>query len=324
MARLNKQEQELKSIEQFKSWFDTIDQYIKMLVVFVFGVSLISYLATLTAGFIHLIGVISRYETGFWGGVSVFAIAVGLIGTEFSAVYGVVYEDLQTRVTGKSKSTKKSGKKKVTEKEKVSKDFLDKIGIHSFIEFSMWFMALITGFANFLYSLYIVRELQLADEGRKVGFVLLEHIIGPNTIDDHFAIDPVTILALFLFSTIIPVIMIVQSKMQIQFLRYIIKTIESIKRARSNAENKVNEKKAELPVRIKKESNRPVESVKVIEPIKAEMIKSEPVKTESEPEVKVIARKPIPKTEVKTEDEKEFVVDAFSNENKLSLPRKPE
>lgn len=310
MARLSKQEQELKAIEQFQSWFDRIDKYIKMLVVFVFGVSLIAYLATLTAGFIHLIGVISRYESDTWyGWTSVFAIAVGLIGTELSAVYGVVYEDLQTRVTGQKDA-----------KEDITKSFLESIGIHSLIELSMWFMAVITGFANFLYSLYVVKEMQLANEGRKVGFVLLEHIIGPNTIDDHFAIDPITLMALFLFSTIIPVIMIVQSKMQIQFLRYIIKTIESIKRTRRNAENKVETIKQDKQEKATKRSK----------PVIAEKEKEVEVTTipvvHTEPEVRVITRKPIiaaskSETIVKKEDASELVVDALSNPNKLVMQK---
>jgi len=228
MARLSKKELELKSIENFQKWFDRIDKGIKMLAVIVFGISFVSYIATLTAGFVHLIGVISKYEHNEWGWISVIAISIGLIGTEFSAVYGVVYEELQT--SRNSKATDET------------KKFYEKLGIGSFVEFSMYFMAIITGFANFLYSLYVIKEKQNVS-GVKFAFVSLEDIIGQNKFDDMFQIDPVTLLAITAFSTIIPIIMIVQSKMQIQFLRFIMKTIASIKRAQSQVETKVIEEK---------------------------------------------------------------------------------
>lgn len=227
----NKKQIELETLSQFKTWFDRIDKAIKLLAVIVFGVSLASYVATLIAGFLHLIGFISHYESGIIGAISVWTLSIGLVGTEFSAVYGVVYEVIQT-----SRSTKEETKEN-------TRRFWSLLGIHSFVEFSMFFMAFITGVANFLYTLSIIKE--KLNAGTMTDYIDSVDILGYNPLKDYLQIDPVHLLAALLFSTIIPIIMIVQSKMQIQFLRFILKTVTNLRNAETKIQGEISKEREE-------------------------------------------------------------------------------
>ena len=247
----SKKEQELETISQFKKWFERIDKAIKMLAVIVFAVSLVAYVATLIAGFLHLIGIISHYEMGLLGWASVILLSIGLVGTEFSAVYGVVYEDMHSSRTLKEES----------------KRFYHKLGIHSFIEFSMYFMAFITGVANFLYTLSIIKQKMATKE--LLNYVNIVDIIGYNPLKDYILIDPVHLVAALLFSTIIPIIMIVQAKMQIQFLRFILKTVSNIRNAETRISGEVETIKEEKR-KSKKEKKQVVAEIDTSIPIPKE------------------------------------------------------